>query len=104
MKDNGFVDYINEFYGQGGIYSECFGNKLSRSMIEVALAHLEYNFSDFLTKNGDLSREQFKAYLAMVYPQHWAYEDCEYGIGMSGVVDKGLVKMRKKAKKIWISK
>lgn len=84
-----------------GIYSDHFSNMLTNQMIRDGVNRLFDEHGSFCVEQGYISRENWKAWFAMIYPEAYAFEEMEYAIGWH---NKELKKKRIAAEKIWKSK
>jgi hypothetical protein len=93
--------YKNEepdFTPKPGMYSENFSGKLTNQMILEAINKLFNEHGRFCLNQGEISRENWKAWFCMVYPHIYKYKTQEYYIGFD---NKRLRDIRKKAELIW---
>ena len=81
-----------------GMYSENFSNKLTKQMIVDGVNKLFDEHGRFCISQGEISRENFKAWFAMIYPEIYPYDEMEYAIGWN---NKKLKAKRVEVEKVW---
>ena len=106
VLQNDFINYLCDFYGnQDGMYKDDYSSKLTKPMIVEGITRLTK--TDWFSKCDELTREQCKAWFAMIYPEIWSYSDCGYYIGYIYKDDwfcPHLSKIRKDAEQVWLNK
>lgn len=81
-----------------GLYSENFSHKLTKQMIVDAINKLFDEHGRFCITQSEISRENWKAWFAMVYPEIYPYDEMEYAIGWN---NKKLRALRNEVEKVW---
>ena len=81
-----------------GLYSKHFSNRLTKQMIIDGINKLFDEHGLFCVRQSEISRENFKAWFAMIYPEIYPYDDMEYVIGWN---NKKLKEKRVEVEKVW---
>jgi hypothetical protein len=100
-----FINDLCDFYSceHDGMYKNDYTLRLTKNMIVDGIKLLVKE-TWFKNHCNELTRENCKAWFAMIYPEIWAYKECGYGIGYmpkSGKWNKKMEDIRIKAEIIW---
>ncbi len=87
-----------DFTPKPGMYSGHFSNKLTSQMIVDGINKLFDEHGRFCISQGEISRENWKAWFAMIHPEIYPYDEMEYAIGWR---NKKLRAMRLEVEKVW---